>query len=358
LAKRTKNRIVGLDLLRGFAILLVILHHAWPDVLGSGGIVGVVAFFALSGYLITGILARDIDNHGRIAYGHFYRNRALRLLPALFLMLVFFSIYTFVANPFGDRDEIAPSLLIAVSYTANIPFDYGSPAISHLWTLATEEQFYLVWPLILTLGLRLRRLRHLVLLAAAGIVIVCVASIIVSAPNVARVYSLPSSWAVAMVIGAGAKLGEGRIDALVAATRLSFRGLGVLAFVVLIVLSFVPEAKGSPATYLVGGPCVALLTMAVVFYMRAWVRVPSRLLWPLLALGTVSYSAYLWNWPITLWLGQYTDGLTRSVLSIMLTVVASTISWWAVEKPVARWKDRMDLRAHDAPGGVPTGTSA
>jgi peptidoglycan/LPS O-acetylase OafA/YrhL len=336
------SRIEGLDLLRGLAILLVIVHHAWPDMLGSGGIVGVVAFFALSGYLITGILKKDIQRHGRVRYGRFYRNRALRLLPALFLMLTVFVIYTAVVNPFNDRAEIVRSVAVAITYTANIPFDHGSPALGHLWTLATEEQFYLVWPVLLTLGMRWKRLRFMVVIAATVIVISCVASIVVTAPNSARVYTLPSSWAIAMIIGAAAKLGEARFGSLRVAGPSSLRIVGSAAAISLVALSLLPEAKGSYVTYLAGGPLIAILTVGLIFYMRTWVTVPSKALLPLLALGTVSYAAYLWNWPITLWLGQFVDGTARSVLSIVATIAAATISWWAVERPVAAFRTHID----------------
>lgn len=77
------GRLPGLDVLRGFAILLVLIRHGFPMVAGSAGIVGVVVFVALSGYLITGVLLRDLNSTGRVSYGHFYRNRALRLLATI-----------------------------------------------------------------------------------------------------------------------------------------------------------------------------------------------------------------------------------------------------------------------------------
>ena len=82
-----RGRIVGLDVLRGVAILLVMLRHAWPEVFGGGGITGVTLFFALSGYLITGVLLRSRDEAGRMALRSFYLRRVARLYPALVLML-------------------------------------------------------------------------------------------------------------------------------------------------------------------------------------------------------------------------------------------------------------------------------
>lgn len=347
MAGTSVTRIQGLDLLRGLAILLVIVHHAWPKEVGFGGIVGVVAFFTLSGYLITGVLQRDISRNGRVRYGHFYRNRAIRLIPALLLFLLVFAIYTTIANPFDDRGDVPRSLAVAITYTANIPFNHGSPAISHLWTLATEEQFYLVWPLLLMLGLRWKKLRLVVAAAAVVLVVACVASIVVTAPDVHRVYSLPSSWAIAMVIGSAAKIGENRIRAFLGRLPVPISAVGAVGAAGLIALSFVPEAKSSPVTYLVGGPLIAVLTVALIFHLSTWASIPSGVLRPLLALGTISYAAYLWNWPVVLWLGQFMDGAGKAVLSIVLTIAAATVSWWLVERPANRWKARLDSRSRD-----------
>ena len=93
------GRIAGLDLIRGLAIALVLLRHAWPSTFAGGGIVGVVMFFALSGYLITGLLLSDIRRLGRVRYVRFYRNRALRLVPALVLMLGALDVVTLDLDP-------------------------------------------------------------------------------------------------------------------------------------------------------------------------------------------------------------------------------------------------------------------
>ncbi len=248
----TKGRIEGLDLLRGIAIALVLIRHAWPEAIGTAGIVGVVSFFALSGYLITGLLVRDIRRDGRVRYGRFYRNRALRLIPPLVLMLAFFAIYTAMVNPLDDRGDIARSIIVGLSYTMNIPFDHGSPALSHLWTLATEEQFYIAWPLLLALGVRWQKLRWLVAGAALASLAVCATTIFVAAPSIGKVYTLPTSWAIAMIIGAAAKLGEERIERFLTPARRAWAGgIGLAG---LLALSVLPEAKGSPATYLILAP--------------------------------------------------------------------------------------------------------
>jgi peptidoglycan/LPS O-acetylase OafA/YrhL len=126
-------RLVGLDVLRGIAIALVMLRHAWPSVFGGAGIVGVVIFFTLSGYLITGVLMRDLDNVDRIRFGVFYRNRVFRLVPALLFVtgggvLVVATWW----NLSGDRGLVVQTTLVALTYTADIPGLHFSSAFAPL----------------------------------------------------------------------------------------------------------------------------------------------------------------------------------------------------------------------------------
>jgi peptidoglycan/LPS O-acetylase OafA/YrhL len=334
-------RIEGLDLLRGFAILLVLVRHSWPEFTGGGGLVGVVAFFTLSGYLITGVLMNDLRRHGRVRYGHFYRNRAIRLLPALGFLLLAFVIVEGVLNVSGTRESVGRSLIVAATYTMNIPeFDHGSQNLSHLWTLANEEQFYLVWPLLLAFGLRIRKLRLVVAVVAVGLLLVLAATVVVIEP-VERLYPLPTSWTIAMVVGAAAKLGERRIDAFLHGRRAT---IGALVGVVgLLVLAFLPDAKSSPVMYLVGGTLIGGLTVLLIWKLRTIPVVPTYAK-PLLWLGTISYAAYLWNYPMTWWLRD--AGLELwAPAAVVLTLLAATASWFVVEKPFNRFKGRLDSRA-------------
>ncbi|CAH0288028.1 O-acetyltransferase OatA [Arthrobacter sp. Bi26] len=339
-------RIAGLDLIRGFAILLVLLRHAWPEVFGGAGIVGVVTFFALSGYLITGVIKRDIDVHGKLRYGRFYRNRAFRLLPALCFMLFGFGIIESTFNILGHRQEIWPSVFAALTYTMNIPgIPHGSSAVSHLWTLATEEQFYLVWPAIVVAGIRFRRMRWFVVFSAVASLAFCAVTIAIVWPQVERVYSLPTSWAVAMIIGAAANLGKSQLVRYLP-KRASARHIAAAAAMsLLIILSFAPEPKGSALAYLIGGPLVAICTVVLIDYAGGWATLPTPTLSPLLWLGTVSYATYLWNFPIATWMGGRPLAPLQALASIALSVGAATVSWWLIEVPFSRLKRRLDMRA-------------
>ncbi|MDF2993325.1 MAG: hypothetical protein K0S37_3839 [Microbacterium sp.] len=327
------------------AIALVLLRHAWPEKFGSAGIVGVVAFFALSGYLITGLLLSDINRRGRVRYGRFYRNRALRLLPPLVLMLAVLAVVTLVADPLGQREGLARALVIGITYTGNLPIDLGSSAIDHLWTLATEEQFYLVWPLILTFAIRRGRMRTVILTTSAALILVVAATIVLTYPDVHRIYRLPTSWALAMIIGAAARIWNDRLISLLPIRPGQRAAVGAVAFVALLALSMIPEGKASPWSYFLLGPAVAVIAVVLMQIWSDWRSLPSPALRPLLALGTISYAAYLWNYPIVLWTRAASDAWWVPVATIVLTILAATVSWWTVEVPAQRWRARMDAKA-------------
>ncbi|MET1052252.1 MAG: acyltransferase [Mycetocola sp.] len=343
--RQTAHRIQGLDLLRGVAILGVMLHHSWSDAFPSSGLVGVVIFFTLSGYLITGLLVGDIRRFGKVRYGRFYRNRAIRLIPALLFMLAGYVVVEGVLRWSGDRSDVPATLLSAITYTSNIPgLDRGSSHLSHLWTLANEEQFYLLWPLLLLIGMRFRRLRLVIAAAAAFLTIGLIGAAFVAAPDYGRLYELPVAWTIAMIIGSAAKLGEDRVRALLAGWR------GILAVIigvaVLAGIAMTPDARSTLLTYLLGGPAIGVATVFVIIPLSRVAVVP---VWarPLVWLGTISYAAYLWNYPIRWWLIDTGWGNAFAPAAFVLTIVAATVSWYVVEKPMNRWKSRLDARARE-----------
>ena len=136
----------SLDGLRAFAVLIVLLSHAGVPLVHAGNI-GVDVFFVLSGFLITGILSREYQTHARISLRNFYARRFLRLAPCLFLTCLVAATVTKTFYNFVPYDR----LTIAMTYTANWAkalFDYNLGNLVHCWSLAIEEQYYLVWPLV------------------------------------------------------------------------------------------------------------------------------------------------------------------------------------------------------------------
>jgi peptidoglycan/LPS O-acetylase OafA/YrhL len=315
-------RIAGIDLLRGIAVGLVMLRHAFPEPFAGAGVVGVVMFFALSGYLITGVLAGELEREGRVDLGRFYRRRARRLVPALLFLVAGVAVVTLLLDPLGDRDELARTVLVALSWTGNLPFGHASDATFHLWTLATEEQFYLVWPALLALASARRRVGTALLLTAAACLLACVVSLVWLGDDPDLAYSLPTSWAVCFVVGAATRLHADRLTLPEWAAPAALAGLGALSVVPL---------RGHALTYLAGGPAIAALTAVLLVSWRTWTRVDAPALTALVWLGTVSYGAYLWNYPLTLWLRPHLD--LAGPVAAALTLVLAAVSWYAVERP-------------------------
>ncbi|CUR58074.1 Acyltransferase 3 [metagenome] len=318
-----RDRIDGIDLLRGVAVALVMVRHAWPAAFPGAGVVGVVMFFALSGHLITGLLLDELERTGRVELRRFYLRRARRLVPALLLLVAGVVAVTLLLDPLGDRDELGRTVLVALTWTGNLPFGHASDATFHLWTLATEEQFYLLWPAVLVASFTRGRVRLALLLVAGACLLACVATLawLRDAPDLA--YSLPTSWAVCFVIGAATRVLGPRAVVPDWAAPVALAGLAVLSVVPL---------RGHALTYLAGGPAIAALTAVLLLSWRTWAEVtgPAR---ALVLLGTVSYGAYLWNYPLTLWLRPTLDGLAGP-MALVLTLVAAGLSWHLVESRV------------------------
>ncbi len=330
----------------------MLIRHSQLFHFGGGGIVGVVIFFALSGYLITGLLVRDLATYGRIRYGRFYLHRATRLLPALFALLAVFSVITFIWNPLrADRGHAFGVVLTGLTYTANIPSLPQGGALGHLWTLATEEQFYLVWPILLALGMRYRRMKLFALIAAVGALAGLVLELWWKSGHIVEIYTMPFSWALAIVIGAVARLGRDRIRQVLPGPGVMRAALSSVMLAILLGICFLPDSKGQPLMYLLGGPIIALCTVVLIFHMETWVTVPYQWMRPALALGTISYAAYLWNYPVANWLAGPDRGLTTvdRVATIVVTIAVAGVSWFVVERPAQRWRQRIEAGrvAHD-----------
>nr|WP_280956313.1 acyltransferase [Cellulomonas flavigena] len=319
------------DALRGVAVGLVMLRHAWPDVFPGAGVVGVVMFFALSGHLITGLLVDEASATGRVDLRRFWWRRARRLVPALVVLVAGFVVVTLTLDPLDDAATLGRTVAVSLTYTANVPH-VGlvgvSPAVYHLWTLATEEQFYVVWPLVVLLAVRARRLRAGLVLAAVVTAGLCVATAWWFRADPDAAYPLATSWLLCFVVGAACRVAQDRLPAAVAGRH------AVVAAVTLLAALVVTGLRGHAATYLLAAPAVAVATCALVLAGRRHVTV--RAGWrPLVALGVVSYAAYLWNYPLTLWL-RPSLGDATGLVALPATVLAATASWWLVERPLQR----------------------
>lgn len=335
-----KSRLQALDVMRGCAILLVMLRHGWPQVFQGAGIVGVVVFFVLSGYLITGVLIRDIATEGRIRYRRFYAHRAFRLLPALLAFLACYSMMELSFGVLGDREDgtVGVTLLAAITYITDLPLPFHvSQAIAPLWTLAVEEQFYLIWPALLAYAVRRGRQFALVTITTVVVLVLMIVSVIavlaIAPDRFNHVYSLPTTWGVGLVIGSAARVFRDRAMGYMKDGR-TRNALTYLSIAVLSGLCFFPNANVTPLFYILGGPLIVAAATFLVLAASGGAALPA-LLSPLRALGTISYAAYLWNYAILLWLndGRAVDApWWASTGSFVLTVVVAAVSWFTVER--------------------------
>ena len=329
-----------LEGLRAIAVVLVLLYHA--DVPGvTGGYVGVDVFFVLSGFLITGLLMRELEATGTISLAAFYARRARRLLPAVaVLILVTVVASTVVLSPLR-AGEVARDGIAAALYTSNLRFafqatDYlqselpPSPLL-HLWSLGVEEQFYLFWPALLLIATRgvarvgSLRLRRIGMLAA----VVATASFALSlwlttASEPWAFFSLPTrAWELG--IGAILAVGAARLARLPtpAASAAGWVGLGMIALSGLVIDTSTPF-PGAAALLPTVGCALAMLPGMV-----SQASIPARLLgWgPARFMGRISYSLYLWHWPLLVLPLAVAGGTLPLAVRVGLMVVAIPIAY-------------------------------
>ena len=347
----------GLDAVRAIAVAAVLLFHL-PGRPLVGGFLGVDVFFVLSGFLITSLLLLEVSSSGGIAFGRFYLRRARRLIPALLFMLA----GTGVLVLLFARDAAAQfrtDVLAALTYTSNwwYIFDERSyfesagrpPLLQHLWSLGVEEQFYLVWPIVLLLLYRRWGRSGVLWGALAGVVAstalmasLAVAGDIPAAGDAARVYFGSDTHAMSVLVGAA-------LACVLRPTTLSpalRRGADALLWTAgmagLAGLTWVFVNVGEDSTFLYRGGflVVSLLTAAVVAVAAHPGASFGRILGvsPVRWLGTRSYGIYLWHWPVFLLLRPGVDlpyeGLAADATALAVTGLVAEVSYRWIETPV------------------------
>ena len=332
-----------IDGLRAVAVLSVIaFHYGFPAL--TGGFVGVDVFFVISGYLITGIIVGEAEG-GRFSIASFYERRLRRIAPALLVLLLFCAgagIFVFLP---GDMRLIGSSLTNAALFTSNILFytvannyfaadNLTLQPLLHTWSLSVEAQFYLVYPWAILL------LRRLGFPLARSLAAVCVLSLAISAwgaihSPTATFYLLPSrAWELLLggllvFISPNSASRAGRWIAKLALPGLALIGVAALLF------TRATPFPGAAALL----PCVgAALVILGGTRPEGHATLAGRCLGasPLVFLGRISYSLYLWHWPILVLAsyGRNSDlGLGEKLGLAMLSGVVAAISWWLVERP-------------------------
>ncbi len=338
----------ALDGLRALSVLAVIAYHfeyQWA----KGGFLGVDAFFVLSGFLITTLLVLEFRRISTIELGRFWGRRARRLLPALLLVLLFVAWYTHQYVVPWERAGIRGDGIASLFYVANwrfildqqsyfTLFSAASP-LRHMWSLAIEEQFYLVWPLIVFGCLRVARgsTRVLAGVCAAG----AIASVIAMAVfyqdgDPSRAYYGTDTHAHTLLIGAllalawlarpiGRRIGQGLAI------------VGPIALVAVVIAW--NSVLDTSASYYRGGSALFGILVAVVIAAAMSGGPMGRLLsiGPLPWIGRLSYGLYLWHWPIIVWLvpNRIHVGPTQlNLIRLGVTFAAATTSYYLIERPI------------------------
>ena len=359
----------ALDGLRAISVVAVLLYHA--DMLWlPGGFLGVEVFFVISGYLITMLLVREHTSTATISLRSFWLRRARRLLAAVYMLLATVSAAVLVLYR-EDASKLAGQVWAALTYVTNwflIVSDQSyfaaverPPVFQHLWSLAIEEQFYLVWPLLLLGLLRLFGGRRVamagVITAAAVASMVWMAVLFEPAMDPSRAYYGTDTRASGLLLGAALALvwTPGHVRSGHPATRSVAVDLGGFVALGVLLGCFWNIAELDSFLYRGGFPIVSVATCVAI---AAAVR-PGPLFGRLLGqrllvwIGKRSYSLYLWHWPIFVYtraeIDQPLGTYPTLVLRLVLAVAAAELSYRYVEVPIrngafTRWRRRLQRR--------------
>lgn len=342
--------------LRAVAVAAVVLHHGWPAV-APAGYMGVDVFFVVSGYLITALLLREVHRTGGISLREFYVRRARRILPAAMAVLLAVSAATLAFAPYRDWAAFFREIVASAFYVENwrLAADSQSPAsadlestpVQHFWSLSVEEQFYLAWPLLILLalwifhrrGAPLQRILWIVLGTVSVLSFAWSLVLTVDDHNLAYFSTLSRAW----------EFGAGGLLALLA-TRVA-RATGAhwkiarswaswtgIALIAVPIITF-QDTEAFPGLWVllpVAG------TLAII-----WAGMPemrwstARLvgLRPVQWVGDISYSLYLWHWPIFMFAPMITGVPSPPALMVALVgfaLVVSALSKRFIEDPFRR----------------------
>ena len=311
----------ALDGVRAIAIATVVAFHTvgWP----REGTLGVDLFFVLSGFLITTLLLEEHSAGGTISIRRFYARRARRLLPALFALLV----------PYAVAGASLLGLVAALTYTTNVAVAINSsfmpPGLIHLWSLAAEEQFYLVWPLLLLVLLRAggRRIVGRALLVLLAVAIAYRLQLLLRGASIERLYYAPDTHADSLIVGCAFACWRPRWSSALGTPALAVV-LGAVCFGAGLPVRLQYSLQLVPTLF----ACVAgFLVVSAVDGSGLVGRLLSNA--PLVFLGQISYSLYLWHLPIVSVLHVHHHAGARAAIAVVASVAIASASRYCIELP-------------------------
>lgn len=353
-------RFGGLDGLRAIAVALVLVYHFFPQAL-PGGFLGVDIFFVISGFLITSLLIRERNKNGRISLSSFWRRRARRLLPALGLVLLTCtSLATLVGSDLlvGIGRQIAG----AAAFVSNWVFiaagaDYFTRDTPELfrntWSLAIEEQFYILLPLIVLLLFKLffRQTSALLMLLAGIASAIWMVQLSLSDASATRVYFGSDTHAFGLILGAAMAIfttRQGPAFAPRLRAQIAYTVIAVAGFTTIGVLAAtLPE--GSPLSFQGGFQVATAASLATIWAITrpgAWIGKTLDVA-PMRWVGERSYGIYLWHWPLLLIVGTAFPTAAAwqvAALTLAATLFCAAASFRFVEQPVRQYGLRNSLR--------------
>ncbi|WP_346535157.1 acyltransferase family protein [Micromonospora sp. DPT] len=336
--------------LRALAVLLVLVGHAGSQFI-PGGFVGVDVFFVISGFLITGLLVEELDRTGRISLVGFYARRAKRLLPAAGLVLVVTLLLTYLFLPkvrFSNTawDVVSSALYVMNWRLAEQSVDYmfvdqAPSVLQHYWSLSVEEQFYLIWPLLL-LGLAVlggrRRLRRGVLMVGFAVVALpsFAWSVFLTSTDRAPAYFVTTTRLWELALGGAVAIVGARLHRTPRALAVVLAWSGL---VTVVASAFLLDSASAFPGYVALLP-TAGTAVVIAFAVAAGRAGPAGLLSlpPMRGVGALSYSLYLWHWPLLI-VADYRFGelsASARLAVVALSAVPAVLTYHFVENPIRR----------------------
>lgn len=357
------HHIPALDGLRGIAILMVVVFHVSPVWL-QGGFLGVDIFFILSGFLITSLLLQEFSRFQRVNLKHFYMRRLLRLTPAFVLLVLVYLIVTWrLSDSTQDFKDYAKEAFIALFYLTNWTRALGihtQGILGHTWSLAIEEQFYLLWPMTLLLALRLGRNPYTTtMVVAMGVALLSWglrAYWMSQDVSIVRLYNGLDTRVDSLMVGAALagfilwlsyqdtndqnpqRQSKARAWITQCIAVGSIPAVGVLASLV-----WFADWQDPALYYWQFSLCYGATALIIAFLALENKSLVARILGlkPLVFIGTISYGLYLWHYPVLLVLLQWeVRGYTLLAYCGIISLMIASASYYGLEKPLLRLKAR------------------